>query len=110
MMQRRYFGTLCGSTILQSYLLSRGISKAVAFWLTIALGSVVNYMVLTYLNAVEKKPGPGSDIAVSSDEKYGGKLAMVTIWRAEKSRLNARDIINILASSDVLSRCDHLVV
>ena len=110
MMQCRYFGTLCGSTILQSYLLSRGISKSVAFWMTIALGSVVNYMVLTYLNAVEKKPGPSSETSISSDDTHGGKVAMVPIWRTRKPRLNAMNIIKILASSDVFSRCDHLVV
>jgi len=47
----RYFGTLCGSTVFQAYLLSLGISNSVAFWSTIALGSMVNYIVLTSLNA-----------------------------------------------------------
>jgi len=46
-----YFSTLCGSTIFQAYLLKLGISNKVAFWSTIALGSMVNYVVLTSLNA-----------------------------------------------------------
>lgn len=46
-----YFGTLCGSTVLQAYLLRLGVSKSIAFWSTIALGSVVNYLVLTALAA-----------------------------------------------------------
>ena len=47
----RYFGTLCGSTIFQAFLMTRGISNGVAFWSTIALGSIVNYIVLTSLNS-----------------------------------------------------------
>mmetsp|Transcript_29218 Transcript_29218/g.58288 ORF Transcript_29218/g.58288 Transcript_29218/m.58288 type:complete len:269 (+) Transcript_29218:78-884(+) len=47
-----YFGTLCGSTILQAYLIQLGLSKSIAFWITIGLGSVINYTVLT---ALEKR-------------------------------------------------------
>lgn len=47
---RRYFGTLCGSTIIQAYLLHNGTSKTTAFWTVIVLGSIVNYVVLTSLN------------------------------------------------------------
>lgn len=83
-----YFGTLCGSTILQAYLLQWGLSKSVAFWTTIGLGSVVNYVVLTSLHAVAKKTGESS----TTDNNIGrqetncstgenrGKMAMVPIW------------------------------
>jgi hypothetical protein len=49
-----YFGTLCGSTILQAYLLQWGVAKNVAFWGTIATGSLVNFIVLTSLAARSK--------------------------------------------------------
>lgn len=49
-----YFGTLCGSTIMQAYLLHHGTSKTIAFWSVIALGSIVNYVVLTSLNEVRE--------------------------------------------------------
>jgi len=55
-----YFGTLCGSTILQAYLLRFGISKTIAFWSTIALGSVVNYVVLNALAARAKSQSNGT--------------------------------------------------
>ena len=55
-----YFGTLCGSTILQAYLLRLGVSKSIAFWSTIALGSVVNYLVLTALAARAKSQSNGT--------------------------------------------------
>jgi uncharacterized membrane protein YccC len=56
-MIQRYFGTLCGSTILQAYLLQVGLSKSIAFWCTIAIGSVLNFLVLTALsqNSINKK-------------------------------------------------------
>jgi len=53
-MIQRYFGTLCGSTILQAHLLRLGLQKSVAFWSTICLGSIVNYLVLTTLAARSK--------------------------------------------------------
>ena len=49
-----YFTTLCGSTILQAYLLQHGVSKNAAFWGTIAIGSLVNFAVLTTLDARAK--------------------------------------------------------
>ena len=55
-----YFGTLCGSTILQAYLLRLGVSKSIAFWSTIALGSLVNYVVLTALAARAKSQSNGT--------------------------------------------------
>jgi hypothetical protein len=55
-----YFGTLCGSTILQAHLLRLGVSKTIAFWSTIALGSVVNYLVLTTLAARSKTQSNGT--------------------------------------------------
>lgn len=53
-MIQRYFGTLCGSTILQAHLLRLGLQKSVAFWSTIALGSIVNYLLLTTLASRSK--------------------------------------------------------
>lgn len=50
----RYFGTLCLSTILQSHLLRIGLSKNIAFWSTIATGSIVNYFVLMTLDKRSK--------------------------------------------------------
>ena len=55
-----YFGTLCGSTILQAYLLRLGVNKSIAFWSTIALGSLVNYVVLTALAARAKSQSNGT--------------------------------------------------
>lgn len=55
-----YFGTLCGSTVLQAHLLRLGLSKSIAFWSTIALGSVVNYLVLTTLAVRSKTPSNGT--------------------------------------------------
>lgn len=83
-----YFGTLCGSTILQAYLLQRGLSKSAAFWTTIGLGSLVNYFVLTSLNAVAKETceGTTTDNHLSTKEstcstrKNRGKMAMVPNW------------------------------
>jgi len=55
-----YFGTLCGSTILQAYLLRIGVSKSIAFWSTIALGSVINYLMLTALASRSKSQSSGT--------------------------------------------------
>jgi len=81
-----YFGTLCGSTILQAYLLQKGLSKSVAFWTTIGLGSLVNYVVLTTLNAVSKKTDENSTTnqACRKESIYSAgqtreKLAMVPL-------------------------------
>ena len=48
-----YFSTLCGSTILQSYLLQH-FPKNIAFWGTIATGSIVNFIVLMTIDARSK--------------------------------------------------------
>jgi len=39
---------------MQAYLLHHGTSKTIAFWSVIALGSIVNYVVLTSLNEVRE--------------------------------------------------------
>jgi len=71
-----YFGTLCGSTVLQAYLLRLGVSRSIAFWSTIALGSVVNYLVLTALAA---RSEPASNQNKSDDRRKELKLvAMVS--------------------------------
>ncbi|KAL7480526.1 hypothetical protein ACHAW6_012034 [Cyclotella cf. meneghiniana] len=49
-----YLGTLCGSTILQAYLLHQGVPKPVAFWGTISVGSLVNFALLMSLEAHSK--------------------------------------------------------
>jgi len=90
----RYFGTLCGSTILQAYLLQRGIAKGDAFWITIALGSVVNYVVLTTLNniAANKKASDDTNNNKShtdtkeSKSSTNGGIAMIPIWGSKTKR------------------------
>ena len=67
-----YFGTLCGSTVLQSFLLQRGISHDVAFAFTIALGSLVNYVVLTALNAIN---------SAESSERASREKRTVGVWQ-----------------------------
>mmetsp|Transcript_4557 Transcript_4557/g.10302 ORF Transcript_4557/g.10302 Transcript_4557/m.10302 type:complete len:221 (-) Transcript_4557:1829-2491(-) len=85
-----YFGTLCGSTILQAYLLQCGISKSVAFWSTIALGSLVNYVVLTSLNAVDKTTD--EKVTTKNDTNFSsGKMAMVPIWGAKRAKIDLSD-------------------
>eukprot|EP00584_Thalassiosira_punctigera_P007870 CAMPEP_0172535824 /NCGR_PEP_ID=MMETSP1067-20121228/7662_1 /TAXON_ID=265564 ORGANISM="Thalassiosira punctigera, Strain Tpunct2005C2" /NCGR_SAMPLE_ID=MMETSP1067 /ASSEMBLY_ACC=CAM_ASM_000444 /LENGTH=210 /DNA_ID=CAMNT_0013320779 /DNA_START=80 /DNA_END=709 /DNA_ORIENTATION=+ len=83
-----YFGTLCGSTILQAYLLQRGLSKSVAFWTTIGLGAFVNYFVLNFLNAASEKTdkssttynNPGGTDTHCSTGGNKGEMAMVPLW------------------------------
>jgi len=85
---RRYFGTLCGSTILQAYLLQRGIAKGDAFWITIALGSIVNYVVLTTLNNIAENKKAGDDTNYNKshidtkESKSNEGIAMIPIWGA----------------------------
>lgn len=90
-----YFGTLCGSTILQSYLLQWGLSQNKAFWSTIALGSLVNYFVLTYLNAAEKPEGSSTlqnhlgrnGTEDMSADGHRGRMALVPPLRRRISKL-----------------------
>ena len=77
-----YFGTLCGSTILQAFLIQHGVSKADAFWITIALGSIINYIVLTSLNATKKTDEQESKCYNSSNT---GTQAMIPIWGIRKT-------------------------
>ena len=81
----RYFGTLCGSTILQSYLLQRGLNHGKAFFITLALGSVVNYIALTSLNAManNKREEDKSSPINNKQDKKGGNIAMVPVWNAK---------------------------
>ena len=79
-----YFGTLCGSTVLQSFLLQRGISHDIAFAITIALGSLVNYVVLTALNAV-------SESSEQSKTNNGG-VAMIPGWTAKRAAKVSDDL------------------
>ena len=75
----RYFGTLCGSTVLQAYLLQFGISKSVAFWTVIGLGALVNYVVLTSLNAVANtKIRDGSDTMIGDHRPTGNRLRQIS--------------------------------
>ena len=69
-----YFGTLCGSTILQAFLIQHGVAKGDAFWITIALGSIINYIVLTSLNATKKE----KESKCSTDSNTA--QAMIPIW------------------------------
>mmetsp|Transcript_15537 Transcript_15537/g.37269 ORF Transcript_15537/g.37269 Transcript_15537/m.37269 type:complete len:241 (-) Transcript_15537:3399-4121(-) len=109
-----YFGTLCGSTIFQAYLLSHGTSKSVAFWTTIVLGSLVNYFVLTSLNADESSTtrnhlGKDETNHCSAD-KISGKVAMIPVWRARGERINALHFFTDLVSSAVFSTESQLEV
>lgn len=75
-----YFGTLCGSTILQAHLLRLGLQKSVAFWSTIALGSIVNYLVLTTLAARSKSQLIDKEYATddrNSDRSKRARTAMI---------------------------------
>ena len=82
---------MCGSTILQAYLLQRGIAKGDAFWITIALGSVVNYVVLTTLNniAANKKAGDDTNYNKShidtKESKSNEGIAMIPIWGGNRN-------------------------
>ena len=76
-----YFGTLCGSTVLQSFLLQRGISHDIAFAFTIALGSLVNYIVLTALNAVNSAESSESSKQIKTNS---GGLAMIPSWTPKR--------------------------
>ena len=76
---------MCGSTILQAYLLQRGIAKGDAFWITIALGSIVNYVVLTTLNRIaeNKKAGEDTTNGILTDKKESTSnrgIAMIPLW------------------------------
>ena len=100
-----YFGTLCGSTILQAYLLQRGIAKGDAFWITIALGSIVNYVVLTTLNniAANKKAcdDTNTDIHIDTKESKSNRgIAMVPIW-GERRRVRGNRNIHYFTSHDI---------
>mmetsp|Transcript_13491 Transcript_13491/g.28948 ORF Transcript_13491/g.28948 Transcript_13491/m.28948 type:complete len:239 (-) Transcript_13491:3716-4432(-) len=110
-----YFGTLCGSTILQAYLLQRGLSKSVAFWTTIGLGAVVNYFVLTSLNANSKTEKSSSneknacrtDTQHSYTDVHGGEVAVVPTWR---KRDNTNHFLDYLTNSIVSSTQSQLAV
>jgi len=90
---RRYFGTLCGSTILQAYLLQRGIAKGDAFWITIALGSIVNYVVLTSLNNIAANKKAGDD----TNNKSNRGIAMIPIWGV-RQKVNSNTNIHYFTS------------
>ena len=90
-----YFGTLCGSTLLQAQLLRLGISHSRAFWTTIVLGSLVNYIVLTSLNAVAKNTGKGERKESAHEQNI--KMAMVPLWTARASR---SDFLSNVHSTD----------
>ena len=79
-----YFGTLCGSTVLQAYLLQRGIAKGDAFWITIALGSVINYVVLTTLNGIAGDDTTNNNHTDKKEPKSNRGIAMIPIWGARK--------------------------
>ena len=95
-----YFGTLCGSTIFKGYLLTVGISNDVAFWTTIALGSIVNYIVLTTLNA--KVDECDNSLNLKSDRSNStsirNQLAMITtIYNGnERGEMKANHIRNMV--------------
>ena len=95
-----YFGTLCGSTILKGYLLTIGISNDVAFWTTIALGSIVNYIVLTTLNA--KVDECDNSLNLKSDRSNStsirNQLAMITTINNgnERGEMKANHIRNMV--------------
>ena len=72
-----YFGTLCGSTVLQAYMLKLGFSKTLAFWSTIALGSVVNYLVLTTLVTRSKTQSKGTEKQFSKANRKRLGVAMI---------------------------------
>ena len=79
-MIQRYFGTLCGSTILQAHLLRLGLQKSVAFWSTIVLGSIVNYLVLTTLATRSKSQLIDKEYATddrNSDRSKTARAAMI---------------------------------
>ena len=72
---------------MQAYLLQRGIAKGDAFWITIALGSVINYVVLTTLNSIaaNKKASDDTTNDIHTDTKESkcttnGGIAMIPIW------------------------------
>ncbi len=93
-----YFSTLCGSTIFQSYLLRLGISNSAAFWSTIALGSIVNYVVLTSLNSMGD--GAPSHRHKSHDSKKDGRLEIALIQFDHRGQ---REIIAELSGRCVVS-------
>lgn len=95
---RRYFGTLCGSTILQAYLLQWGVAKNVAFWGTIATGSLVNFIVLTSLAARSK--------SASSEKEHPDKTKRWSRRRGWYAKLLQRNwfyanelVLSILSTS-----------
>ena len=87
---------------MQAYLLQRGIAKGDAFWITIALGSVINYVVLTTLNSIaaNKKAvdDTNNDIHMDKKESKSNKgIAMIPIWGA-KRRVNGNTNIHYFTS------------
>jgi len=66
-----YFGTLCASTILQANLLKWGVSKPMAFWCTIGISSVANYVLLT-----SSSPSSKEELSSSEKEKMEERLSL----------------------------------
>jgi hypothetical protein len=88
------------STILKGHLLTIGVSNDVAFWTTIALGSIVNYIVLTTLNA--KVDEGDKSLNLKSDgpnnTSIRNQLAMITtIYNSkERGEMKANHIRNMV--------------
>ncbi len=93
-----YFGTLCGSTVLQAYLLRLGVGKSIAFWSTIALGSVVNYLVLTALAArSEAASCKSKSVSDNKSKRKEPTLAMISTSKKHfaclgQSRLKSKSL------------------
>lgn len=103
-------------------MIQHGIAKGDAFWITIALGSVVNYVVLTSLNAVSNKKTDDESKGTTSNgneekeetakffssQRRGPTTAMVPIWgtpnRAKCN--NIHDYFTRILSSDAGSQLE----
>ena len=97
-------------------MIQHGIAKGDAFWITIALGSVVNYVVLTSLNATSNKKTDDESKGTTSNgneekeetQRRGPTTAMVPIWGTQKRAKcnNIHDYFTHILSSDAGSQLE----